>query len=250
MKNSIEALRIRGVTVECYLPRTGERSPVVLILPILEDETYLVERNLARYFAKHGFAALIIERQKGDLTNGIQVNQMLKQALNEAKLVIDWIERDSDFDKDCIAVLGISLGGIYGTILATVDWRIKAAALVLVGGDLPSIIAHSRERGIAMRRKNYLEERQMTLAEFERELQNSIVFDPLAFAPNTDREKILLVLARFDTVMPYANGLILRTAMKHPETITLWSGHYTAILYLPYIRRAILKFLRRKLVRV
>ena len=247
MKSVGEWLRIGRIGIERYMPRTGGKAPVVVILPILDDQKYLVERYFARYFAKHGFGVLIVERKKSELACGEQINEMLEQAVDDIRLIINWAEQDPNFDKDRIAMLGISLGGIYGTILAVVDQRIKAAALALVGGDLPSILEHSRDKGIVRRREKYLKEKEITLAEFECELRNSIVFDPLAFARNIDPEKILLVLAKFDAVIPYKNGLMLRTAMKSPKTIVLWSGHYTAMLYLLYIRRAVLKFFRRKL---
>lgn len=249
MGNQIAMLQVGSVAVEYHKPCVVGKLPVVVTLPILEDQKYLVERCLARYFTKHGFAVLIVRRQKIELTDGRQVNYLLEKAVADARSVLDWVGRHPDFNNNRIAVLGISLGGIIGAVLAAVDQRIQAAILALAGADLPSLLVRSREKGIVRRREECLKQKHMMLDELESELRRSIEFDPLFFSPHLDPEKILLVLARFDAVIPYENGLALRDAMqKKPETICLWSGHYTAILYLPYLRRAFLNFLMRKLV--
>jgi len=58
---------------------------------------------------------------------------------------------------------------------------------------------------------------------------------------------VLLVLSRFDIIVPFDNGRKLRTAMGGPETLVLFAGHYTAIPYLGYVLPQSRKFLDAKL---
>jgi hypothetical protein len=60
--------------------------------------------------------------------------------------------------------------------------------------------------------------------------------DPLVYASRTDPMRILMINAYFDQVIPYACSERLWEAMGRPLCITLPTGHYTAALYLWYIR--------------
>jgi hypothetical protein len=127
------------------------------------------------------------------------------------------------------------------------DSRIRAATIGLAGGDLPYIIANSREGGIVRRRTPYLEKHGITKTQFECELRNAVVCDPLAVAASIDPDKVMLVLATFDAAVPTRKGFELRRAMGDPETIIVPTGHYTALLFLPYIKSACARFFKEKL---
>jgi len=137
------------------------------------------------------------------------------------------------------------MGGIKGTLLVELEDRVQAAVLGLTGGDLPYILTHTTERGIARRRKAWLGEHKVSLAVLKERLQQ-ISCDPAAFAPYVQPAKVLLVLAAGDTVVPIKTGLELRRKMGKPETVLLMAGHYSALVYVPYIRHQALKFYRRR----
>ena len=61
----------------------------------------------------------------------------------------------------------------------------------------------------------------------------SLTFDPIRYASYVDPKKVLLVLARYDTVVPVEKGLELKAKMRNPETIMLPAGHYSAALSIP-----------------
>src|SRR5258706_6624109 len=130
------------------------------------------------------------------------------------------------------------MGGIRAAFLAPLDSRIRAAVIGLAGGDLPYIIAHSKENGIVHRRTPYLERHGITQNEFEQELRATLACDPLTVAPSIDPHKVLLVLATFDACVPSKKGFELRRAIGKPETIIVPTGHYTALLYIPYVKPA------------
>jgi hypothetical protein len=138
------------------------------------------------------------------------------------------------------------MGGIKGALLVELEDRVQAAVLGLTGGDLPYILTHTTERGIARRRKAWLREHKVSLAELKEQLQHQISCDPAAFAPYIQPAKVLLVLAIGDTVVPIKTGLELRRKMGTPETILLMAGHYSALAYIPYIQHQALKFYRKR----
>lgn len=55
-----------------------------------------------------------------------------------------------------------------------------------------------------------------------------------------------MILARFDKVVPYQNGIRLREEIGNPETIVIPTGHYSAILFLRYIKKTSLGFFRAR----
>jgi hypothetical protein len=57
---------------------------------------------------------------------------------------------------------------------------------------------------------------------------------------------MLLVLACCDRVVPIRKGRELRDRMGRPETIFLPTGHYSALLCLPYLQHESFKFLRKR----
>ena len=73
-----------------------------------------------------------------------------------------------------------------------------------------------------------------------------ITYDPMRYAPYVDRKKVLLVLARYDTVVPIAKGLELKEKMGNPETILIPAGHYSAVLSIPYIKSQSFDFFEKR----
>jgi len=241
----------KTLELEYYLPQRPERVPVIVILPISAGEHYPLERHFARYFARHGFAAVIAHREKDrDPRTAEQINGLLKQSVWDSALVIDWLETRPELDSARIGVFGASMGAIKGALLTPVDSRVKAAVLGLVGGDVPYILAYTtdgglRGGGIVARRTAYLAQHSMTHDQFRKELEATIRYDPKLFAPYADPRKVLLILGVCDTVVPFKKGLELRRAMGKPETVVTLSGHYTALLYLAYIQATAFDFFQR-----
>src|ERR1051325_4157336 len=125
----------RILVLDYFLPLTKEKHPVVLILPMLGG-SYPLEKYFAAYFAKRGFAAIIVHREKmrKDSTTAA-LDFMLKQSVLDNMRAIDWIETRPELDAGSIGVFGISMGGIKGALLAPLERRVRASILGLVGGD-------------------------------------------------------------------------------------------------------------------
>jgi hypothetical protein len=237
----------RVLALDFYRPAGTNRLPVIVVLPIIGGG-YPLEKHFCSYFARQGMAAVLVRRDrlKRTLDDLNEINDTLQQAAIDARQAIDWIETRPELDTSRIGVFGISMGGIRAAFLAPLDPRIRAAAIGLAGGDLPYIIARSREGGIVRRREPYLQKRGIDRDEFEKELRATLAGDPLTVAPSVDPNKVLLVLATFDTAVPSKKGFELREAMGKPETIIVPTGHYTALLYIPYIKSACRRFFKEK----
>jgi len=161
--------------------------------------------------------------------------------------VIDWVETRPDLDASRIAVFGASLGGFNALYLSAMDPRVSVATTALVGGSLPYVLVNSDERRIveateAAKARLSMDDEQ--LLDF---LGDKIETDVLALAAHMNADRVLMVLTKYDTTVPYDSQLRLRDAMGSPEAITLPTSHNMAAAYLFYLRSRILKFFDRKL---
>jgi dienelactone hydrolase family protein len=242
----------KTLELEYYLPGKPSAGPVpvIIILPVSAGEHYPLERHFARYFTRRGYAAVIVHRERErDPQTGQQVNELLKQSVFDNMLVIDWLQTRQELDGTRIGVLGTSMGAIKGSLLTAVDSRVKASVLGLVGGDVPYILTYSREGGlrgggIVGHRNAYLVKHHIRLEQFRKRLEETVTYDPQLFAPSVDPKKVLLFLGALDTIVPFKKGWELRRAMGKPETVVMFSGHYTTAFYLLYIRSTAFDFFK------
>ena len=84
-------------------------------------------------------------------------------------------------------------------------------------------------------RNNYLEKHGVTVDDFKKVLQQEFTIDPLLSAHQIDGRKTLHILAYFDSSVPYKYGKELYEAMPGASSYTILAGHYSAILFLPFI---------------
>lgn len=237
----------RALVMDYFVPRTAGKHPVLVILPMLGG-SYPLEKYFASYFGKRGFASIIVHREKPPKDSGWEVlDAMFKQSVLDNRRAMDWIETRPELDARRIGVFGISMGAIKGALLTPLDPRIRAATLGLGGGDIPYILTYTTEHGISKRREAILREQHLSLPELREQLGQCIRCDPNAVAPFVDPAKVLLILGACDTVVPIKKGLELRQKMGKPETVIVPTGHYSAILCLPYIQRQCYKFFQKKL---
>ncbi len=236
----------RTVALDCYTPNQVKPAPVILILPIIGGN-YPLEQHFARYFARHGMAAVLVRRDK--LVKGErfdQIDDVLRQGTIDARQALDWIETQPEYDPSRIGLFGVSMGAIRGALLLPAEPRIRAATLGLVGGDLPWILANTEEPGIAKRRRALMQKENISRHELEERLRAAITLDPAAVAASVDPRKVFLVLATCDTSVPIRKGWELRRLMGKPETMVVVGGHYSALLYIPCIRIQTLRFFREQ----
>lgn len=240
---------------ELFLPaRASAPYPLVLILPVLGRILFLpdlwIEKGIARFFARNGFAAAVIRRdffcfQPGQ---GIeQVGQYLAEAVKRARESLDTLLQRPDIHGGTVVSLGISFGGLINVLLAASEPRIKACVFALAGGNVPEIITTSRDPLVSAYRRDILKGLKLDSERFTKNLRASLREEPLDAAQAIPAEKTLMIISKLDRVVFPRYALALWEALHKPETIFLPVGHYFAILLIPYLQRKALEFFRKKL---
>ncbi|MGA1794396.1 MAG: alpha/beta hydrolase family protein [bacterium] len=235
------------IVIHYYDIHGDDKRPVIMVLPILGG-SYKITRNFAAYFSEHGYASVLVLRQKEHkrLRHIDTIDTTLKQIVFDLMQVIDWIETQEDLDKSKIGVFGVSMGGIKSSLISALDDRIDASVIALAAGDIPYLLTYSKEEGIVKEKNRFLKERDLTPDTLYGRLRETITCDPMNYAEYIDAKDVLMILALFDKIVPYAKGKELRERIGRPETIVLFSGHYTAYPYIFYIKSESLKFFKKR----
>lgn len=237
------------IRMDYYALKDFKKAPVIMVLPILGGRNVIAE-IFARYFVENGYAAVIVHRQQEykELADLKLLNPTLQQMVIDHMQAVDWVETRTELDASRIGVFGVSMGSIKAAMLAPVDRRIKAAVLGLPGGDIPYVLSYSTESGVKRARSKYLEETGLTPDLLYAYLQEEITCDPIHHAPYMDPANVLMFIAWFDDAVPYSRGNALWREAGKPEVVYLVAGHFSAYLYLPYVKARTLSFFNRRLV--
>lgn len=126
--------------------------------------------------------------------------------------------------------------------------RLQAAAIVMGGADLIRISADSSlaDTGMDMRRGDDLVARSSLNPAERASLTEAYLphtqLDGWAIAPSVD-VPVLLVLGRFDAIVPRGAGAALRERLGQPETWWISAGHYGGYLSMPWMGRRIARWM-------
>lgn len=235
------------IKLEYYNVKGAGKKPVIIVLPVLEGAGSII-KDFAEFYAKNGYSSIIVNRKKKYIKGNdfIQINEILKEIVINHRQVIDWIETQNDLDRERIGVFGISMGGIKSALISQIDNRVNASVIALGGGDLPYILSYSNENSVKRKRNQYIKENNVTREEFHFTLNHLISCDPINYASYIDARKTLMILALFDRCVPFNKGNELRSKIGKPETVYLFSGHYTSIFYKFYVKRTTLNFFKKR----
>jgi pimeloyl-ACP methyl ester carboxylesterase len=235
------------VKIDYYDVGKEHPVPVILVLPPLGGGDEVTD-YFAPYFAEHGCAVLVVHRnsERDYIADLEKVEIALRQTIITQMLAIDLAMTRKEFDHKKIGVFGVSMGGIKGALLAALDKRVSSSVLVLAGGDLPYILAHSQESGIANKRQEIMDRYNITPDVLEKKLREKIKTDPMLFAKSIDAKRTLMVLAMFDEIIPIEKGEELAEMIGHPEIIYLPTGHYTAAIFIFYARSTAFAFFNKQ----
>jgi len=235
------------VTAYHYTLKSGQDAPTIIILPILGGN-YFFSKNCARYLARRGFSCLRFERTANPLDpeKGLTHTEMaLRHAVIDIRRSIDWLGHRGGAHLNRIGVLGISMGAIVAVLASEVEPRIKAAAILLAGGDIATILATSKEHMVIRFRAGVMRTRGIDLQQFHEDATRILApVDPLTYASGSDPKYILMVNARFDSVVPPPCSEKLWEALGRPLWIRIPTAHDSSALFLPYLRYRVLKHFR------
>ncbi len=237
------------VEFEWFESTAPGRRAAILFNPILGGD-YPLERGICRFLARTGVHVALVHRDTLKISPEQSLDRielLLRQGIIRIRQIVDWMAAHERVDPDRLGSFGISMGAIASVITAAVEPRLKVHVAALAGGSIPDILTGSNDRLLATPRKKYLDRNEMTLDTMDALLREYVRTDPIAVAPYVDPDNLLMFIALFDRTIGRANSLRLRSALRHPRTVFLPSGHYTAYFLLPYIQYEGLRFLRRRL---
>ncbi|MBS7612818.1 acetylxylan esterase [Candidatus Bathyarchaeota archaeon] len=222
----------------------GERVPALLILPKTKDkipcivslhgyggrkEDILPLTDLA---VSEEYALIAIDaeyhgerKEEGKALYSADIEGSVKgiiQTVIDLRRAVDYIETRPEIDSNRIGYVGGSMGGILGAIFIGVEPRIKAAALLVAGGNMSLMIRESQHPAIPPIRE-YLKLNNISYEELQR-LLNPI--DPINFIGNFSPRPVVFHLGKYDRIVPAEAGEQLYKYAGEPKTIYWYdSGH-------------------------
>ncbi len=140
------------------------------------------------------------------------------QTVVDARRAVDFLQSREEVMPDRIGLVGGSMGGILGTLVAAVETRIKASVLLVAGGNWSKIASISQHGDAKNLRK--------VGVDMERLGKVLACVDPINFAEMISPRPVLFQLGKKDDVVPAETGRELFEAAKEPKEVDWYdSGH-------------------------
>jgi dienelactone hydrolase len=233
--------RTNRVVARYYRPE-GAAGAVVVLHGINAEFS---ARHLAAYLARHGIASLQVtlnygwrRRPRGRATGTGRAAEVFRegfrQAVMDTRRAVDFLESRHER----VGICGVSLGAIVGAVAFSVDARFAAAALVLGCGELARAVFDSRE--VFVRLSSRALRRQVTRRELEQAWRE---IEPLSYA--RPGRKVLMVNAKYDTVVRPAHTRALWQAFGRPPIHWLNTAHMSAYTHIFFVRSLVRRFLKQ-----
>ena len=216
-----------------------ERNSLVLLVPILAGGEALMEQVSNRMVAR-GFDTAWCARAGGALRPGqdaADLDELFRRTVLHQRLLLAWLRRPEQPPRTLYA-LGMSLGGMVATVLAAEEPALAGVAICLSGGDVAHLIAASSE-GRVQRWRQHRREQGIGDDHLQWELAAFLHHEPLHFAPAVATDRVILVEATFDTVIPSRHRALLWEALGRPARLEVPFGHYSAALAIDPILSAV-----------
>ena len=255
---------------EYFVPSSGDRFPLVILLHGLGDQSMIPCKMLARHLARKGIASFVLylvfhSRRTPEALKAQPLNltasdwlEVFQVSVTDVRQVIDWAKARVEIDDQQVAVFGISLGGFASAIAMGIDKRIMAGVFLATGGNLEEITwggkSHALRRGHSCTQeechniygsyRQYLAEVNQKGFENDTPAKECFLFDPVTFAPYLRKRPVLMLNARWDGIIPRYSTQSFWEACGRPPIIWLPATHVTIYLWYPLIRRKVTAFLQ------
>lgn len=223
-----------------YRPNSKNKVPLVVVVPTMDGITIL-EPEVASQFCSSKIAAII-----ADVNNPAQPPELPawgtedannRRAILALRTVIDYARQDARFEPGQIGMMGLSLGGITTAMMAGLEpERLRAVAIAVGSGNLPYVMSESDNRKVSELRSRRMSHLGMNdVRAYEEVLHETIRYDPMHFTSLTNRDRILMIMARQDTKVPFSAQRDLYTALGGPDYMIFAGNHVGSLLSLTYL---------------
>jgi len=241
-------------TFHVLQPRGGGPRPLVVCLPILAGGAELMWL-VASGLVERGYAAAWVDRVASAMRGeqrAHELEQLFRRTVLQYRMLLRWAERRADlFRPGQVGLLGISTGGIVGTVVLALEPDVAGGALCLAGADLPRLLLDSLESRVVRWRRARATREGLAGRTLLRELQRELTVDPAHFGAFVDTERVFLVHAALDDVVPPPHQDRLWESLGRPRRLRLLLlGHYSAGLFLDAVLDEVAAFLAARLAAV
>ena len=241
--------RNKVVSAMYYVPQGRSTFPVIVVLPHLSGGL-IAERYIARGLVRAGFGVLHVTEpyyfpfetrreswlaSAKDLNDLVQVVQLLRQAVINTRQAVDWVLQQPGVDRERVGLMGISMGGWVGVLVAGADARITSCVYMLAGGDISTLVLQS---ALTSRLRQGLQTHGVSVDDLQ---VVSSVIDPLNMAEAARRNHTLMLNATFDETVPRACTERLWHALGRPPIFWVPTGHESSIVFRWYFRQKVVQ---------
>jgi len=144
------------------------------------------------------------------------------QTVIDLRRAVDYLETRPEIDVNKIGYVGGSMGGILGAIFIGVEPRIKAAVLIVAGGNMSLMIRESQHYTMSAVRE-HLQKEGISYEELQRILDP---IDPINFIKYFSPRPVAFHLGKYDTIVPAEAGRQLYEAAGEPKWVYWYdAGH-------------------------
>jgi cephalosporin-C deacetylase-like acetyl esterase len=233
------------------LPKTSRRIPCIVFLHGYGGSKDDI-RGAAKLIAREGYALITIDavyhgerkvpsRELYSPNLNESINGII-QTVIDLRRAVDYLEKRLEVDIDRIGYVGGSMGGIIGAIFIGVEPRIKAAALIVAGGNMSLMIRESQHYTMSSIR-DYLQREGISYVELQKMLDP---IDPINFIGYFSPKPVVFHLGKFDRIVPSEAGRQLYEAAGESKQVYWYDSGHDVPLDLVIVR--ILDFMDQNLL--
>lgn len=214
------------------VPESDHPQPFMLLLPILAGGDVLMW-TVAWDLAQRGYAVAWTRRVASAMQPGQrapEMEELFRRTVVHNRMLLEWLRTQEAVDNQRMGLIGISMGGIVGGVVLALEPDLAGGGLCLAGGDLPDLIMASDESRVRRWRDWRFREDGIGSSELRRELATHLVSDPARLGAYVATERVFLVGALFDAVVPLSNQDVLWESLGRPRRMLVPLGHYTSVV--------------------
>jgi isopenicillin-N N-acyltransferase-like protein len=249
-KSGIEEVDV--VWMRYFRPVRDGKVPATVLLHHLQDDQML-EEVVASQLAMNGIATLLLtfpyygKRAPKDASKqlemlGQDMTGTLKafhQGICDARRAGDWLIQRPEVDPKMVSLTGISLGGLCAALTAGVDTSFYKVVPVIAGGDIAKVIFSAK---ILESVREKLKKDGRT----EDSVRESLVtIEPLTYAHRVNKDKVLMINAKYDEVIPKSCTTALAEKMGGAKVVWYECNHEMIIAYFKDIVKKLTEFLSK-----